>query len=258
MVGIVAANRKATVPTLPREDVGTRKKPEIRPLNHHRFAAWTADPVAHQHAHPEKHEPDSTQEQRMDSKSVQPPQQDHWRDDPRSPELRPPESKRPPRGVVGLALVHRCWHPIPMPAGNRCSVRGCYRRPQTKGMCSRHYRAALKLTKPACSIPGCGRRSWAAGVCRWHRVNGGRPIKPMRPRSPTGRAFAWGHLWLTPAAIRAVEREAKRVELGPTAVMSEVIRGVGGRRCTSAAAGRSGRPGDTWALEIDPSPSSSC
>ena len=109
--------------------------------------------------------------------------------------------------------------------------------------CARVTTADLKAKKPPCSLTGCGHRSWAAGVCRWHRVNGGKPIKPVRPRvqvehSPGDTSGS--------RSLRSVRLAARRSQsgLGPTAVMSEVGHGPPAGRplnCRRATPGRQGR-----------------
>jgi hypothetical protein len=106
---------------------------------------------------------------------------------------------------------HRAWHPAGVPTATVCSVRGCFRCPEHRGLCSSHYRAQLKVSKPPCSIKDCGRRSWAAGVCRWHRFNGGVPIRPVRPPDPSGSGPGAGCGWKRDGAEPLRRSEASRL-----------------------------------------------
>lgn len=104
----------------------------------------------------------------------------------------------------------------------RCTVADCGRRHYAKGFCSRHYRQKRRLEGPRCTVPGCDRKVYARGRCEGHDKAPTRTIRPVRANA-RGRTLAWGRLYVQRASVPVVAEEARRRQLSPGGLMSEVI-----------------------------------
>lgn len=99
-----------------------------------------------------------------------------------------------------------------------CSVLGCGRAHEARGLCHRHYLVAWRagamppLTRPkrpGCSVEGCDRPHKGRGFCDLHfrRWRAGRPLDaPIRPTRPKGKA--------APCCVLGCGRPALAFEIG--------------------------------------------
>ena len=108
------------------------------------------------------------------------------------------------------------------PSTRKCSVPGCGQPHGAKGFCFRHYKQKHRLEGPRCSIRGCDRKVAARGLCDQHKIDPTRLIRPVR-RNTQDRVLAWGRLSLHRSSVPIVAAEARRRQLGPSGMMSEVI-----------------------------------
>ena len=104
----------------------------------------------------------------------------------------------------------------------RCTVPHCGRKHYARGFCSRHYRNLRRLNGPRCNISGCDRKVYARGRCEGHDKTPTRIIRPVRANTH-GRVLAWGRLYIQRASVPVVAAEARRRQLSPGGLMSEVI-----------------------------------
>ena len=104
----------------------------------------------------------------------------------------------------------------------RCTVADCGRKHYAKGFCSRHYRQKRRLEGPRCSVPGCDRKVYARGRCEGHDKAPTRTIRPVRANT-RDRTLAWGRLYLQRSSVPVVAAEARRRQLSPGGLISDVI-----------------------------------